>query len=251
MGVETAIAIGAGSSLIGAGLQYGENRAARKRSKELNQQGSDITAAPLDSTTSINQTLNTGQDSFLQYLRSNPTALKPFQFDASEAFKQLQANDALNIGDQADKLRAGAGSLGERFGSGFASQEAKLRARFAAGIGTRNAGIAQSSFDTALNAGMADYSGTRNNKLQLLQLLQGGELGRRQQQLAALGFGSGLPQPGSAGIVGQTGSDISQLLMLMNYFNKAGGAGGAGASRANIPMTPATLNYFPQGGSPG
>lgn len=244
MGVETALAIGAGSQLVGAGLQYGENRAARKRSNQLEQKATGITEAPLDSTASINQQLNTGQDSFLQFLRSDPSALKPFQFDASQAFKDLQANDAINIGDQANQLRSGAGSLGQRFGSGFASQEAKLRARFAATTAARNADISQSSFNTALTSGMSDFNSSRNNKLQLLQLLQGGELGKRQQQLAALGFGAGLPQPGAGALVGQTGSDISSLMMLMNYFNKSG----AGAARTSIPSS--TTNYFPQMGLP-
>lgn len=244
MGIETALAIGAGSSLVGAGLQYGENRAARRRSKDLSQQGSDITNAPLDSTTSIQQAMNTGQDSFLQYLRSNPTALKPFQFDASEAFKSLQANDELNIGDQANALRSGAGSLGQRFGSGFAAQEAKLRARFAATTAARNADISQSSFNTALGAGLTDFNAKRGNQLQMLQLLQGGELARRQQQLAALGFGAGLPQPGIAGTVSQTGGDIASLLTLLQYFNKGGGTSG---SRTNIPQR---TNYFPQMGTP-
>lgn len=224
MGVETAIAIGAGSQLLGAGLQYGQNRAARKRTEGVD----DL----------IKQNLNSGQDSFLQYLRSNPTALKPFQFDASEAFKQLTAQDALETGDQVNALRAGTGSLGERFGSGFAAREAMLRSRIAAAHGARNAGISQSSFNNALNLGAADFNSTRSNQLALLQMLQGGAA---QQQAFAAG-------PGSTGaMVGQTGGDIASLLTLLQYLNKGGGSGAAPTVRPNLP---ATINYFPGMGYP-
>lgn len=223
MGVETAIAIGAGSQLLGAGLQYGENRAARKRV----QANEDL----------IKQNINSGQDSFLQYLRSDPTALKPFQFDASQAFKDLQAQDTLNTNDQINQLRSGAGSLGARFGSGFAAREAMLRSRITAANDARNAGIEQSSFNNALNAGMSDFNSSRTNQLQLLSLLQGG--GLAQQQFAAGPAGTG-------NMLGQAGGDIGSLLTLLSYLNKSGGTG----AKPTTPILPSTVNYFPQSGLP-
>jgi len=215
MGVETAIAIGAGASLLGSGLQYGENRAARKRAEKASTLGSRVAGAPLPT-----QDFNVGQDSFLQYLRANPTALKPFQFDASQAFKDLMAQDQQTINDQALQLSAGAWSLGSRYGSGFAAKDAILRSRFASDIAARNAGIAQSSFNTALSTGMQDFGLRQSNLMQLLALRQQGELARREQQLQALGLGSAIPQTNAGQLVSQTGSDLSQLLLISKFLNK-------------------------------
>lgn len=244
MGIETAALIAAGGSqLIGTGMQYFENRSARKRADQLSARATSIADQPLESTDAIKGALNTGQDSFMQYLRANPTSLKPFQFDTSQAFKDLQAKDTQTINDQALQLSAGAGSLGARFGSGFAAKNAMLRGRFASDIATRNAGIAQSSFNTALNAGMQDYqfTGAQNQSrtLSLLQMLQSGQLSQRQQQLAALGFGAGLPQPGFGAQVSQAGGDFGSLLMLMNFLKGPGG--GPAPTKSTIP-TP-TVNY--------
>lgn len=250
MGIETALALGVGSSLIGGALQYGENKAARKRATQVTDQASAIAEQPLGSATSIQQALNPGQDSFLQYLRSNPTALKPFQFDASQAFKDLQANDTQQITNQLDALSAGAGSLGARFGSGFAAKEALARSNFAAQIGARNAGIAQNSFNTALNAGMADFQSGVSNRTALLQLLQQGQLAQRGQQLQALGLGVQVPGTGAGQIISSTGGGIAQLLTLMNYMNKSGtGAGASGSGATNLQ--PSSIIYMPPVGVQG
>lgn len=201
MGMETAaLAIGGGSSLLGSALQYGENRAARKRANQIQDQALGI----------ANQPINIGQDSFMQYLRANPNALQPFQFDTSNMFKALGRQDTQTIGDQVAQLRAGAGrgGLGERFGTGFASREALLRGRFATDISARNAGIQQSSFNTALQFGSQDYNANRALQLQAL-------LGGRGQQLQALGLGAGIQMPSVGAGVSQGGTDIAQLLLLM------------------------------------
>lgn len=240
MGLETAMAIGAGSQILGAGLQYGEQRAARKRSQQASDKAMNITEQPLDANGMIANQINSGQDSYLQYLRSNPTGLQPFMFDYSKAFTDLQANDQQGITDQTNQLSAGAGSLGARYGSGFAASSALLRARALANIQTRNAGIAQSSFNTALNTGFADFSQAQNRQLSLLQLLQSGQLGQRGQELQALGFGASQPYPSTGALVGQTGSDLSTLLLLSGYLGKGAGAGGGATN-----LVPASVNYNP------
>jgi len=241
MGIETAIAIGAGSQLLGAGLQYGEQRAARKRSQQASDQAMRISEAPLGSEGAIQGQINKGQDSYLQYLRSNPTGLQPFMFDYSKAWQDLQANDQQNLTDQVNQQSAGAGSLGARYGSGFAAQSALLRSRVTAANQARNAGIAQSSFNNALQTGFADFSSGQSRQLQLLQMLQSGELSQRGQQLQALGFGSSLPYPSTGATVGQTGNDLASLLLLAGYLGKGSGAGGAGG----IVPAPASTNYNP------
>lgn len=240
MGLETALAIGAGSQVLGGILGYGENKAAAKRASQTAAKGSAIAGAPLASTATINQALNSGQDSFLQYLRANPTALRPFQFDASSAFDALKANDQQTINDQINQLSAGAGSLGARFGSGFAAQDALTRERFASGIAARNAGIAQSSFNTALNAGLTDFQAGQNTKLQLMQLLQSGILGQRGQQLQALGLNGAIPSSGAGSIVGGTGSDIGQLLLLANFLGNKNTTPAPGGGASSIVPPPSS-----------
>lgn len=248
MGVETALAIG--GTLVGGAMQYGENRAARKRSQQVADQAANITGAPLSSTGAIQGALNSGQDSYLQYLRSDPNALKPFSFDASSAFKQLQGQDTQVINDQANALSAGAGSLGARFGSGFAAKDALLRGRFANDIAARNAGISQSSFNTALTAGMSDFQSKQNRQTQLLQLLSGNELAARGQQLQGLGLGASQPYPSTGALVSQTGGDIASLMMLMKYLN-GGGGGTPTKAPANIPQSIVPPNYTPSPYMPG
>lgn len=233
MGIETALAIGAGSQAVGGLLQYGENRAARKRASKASDQAMGIVSAPTG--------INIGQDSLLQMLRSNPSALKPFQFDSSTAFKDFAAQDALDLNDQLNAQSAGAGSLGKRFGSGFAASSALLRSRVLANRSARNAEIAQSSFNNALNFGFQDQS----QKIGLLQLMQNGVFQQRAQQLQALGLGASVPGTGAGQIVGQTGSDISTLLLLSQFLNnkKPGSTGGS------VPTPTSTPSYG--GGWPG
>lgn len=219
MGLETAAAVAIGSQLVGQGVSYFENRAARQRVNKLQSQAAGVVGLTPG---------NSGQDAYLQYLRANPGANAPFQFDASQAFQSLRAQDLLDTQDQVNQLRAGAGSLGARFGSGFAAREAMLRARIAASQGTRNAGIAQRGFEFASTAGSNLF------------------LQQRAQQLQALGFTAGLPQPAGFGAqIGQTGSDIASLLMLMRYLGQSGGGGAANLA----PKTPISVQpVVPYGG---
>jgi hypothetical protein len=226
MGIETAaLLIGGGSSIASGILNYGEQRAARKRTEKNQDAAVGLTQGP----NAVDQLImgqlskpNSGQDGFMQYLRSTPGALKPYLYDQSAAFKGLQANDQFNINDQVNQLSAGAGSLGARFGSGFAAHDAMLRSRFAAGISARNAGISQSSFNTALQAAMSGYGMQQSQNNGLLGLLLQSQQGRTQAQLAARGLASA-PLPGTAQSVGQSGIDVAQLMLLGKYFG--GGAG--------------------------
>jgi len=227
MGFETAAGIAIGSQLVGTGLQYGENRAARRRQQQMQDRAIGLTSG--DPYAQINQLiqsrLNTGQDSFLQFLRANPNGLQPFQFDTSKAYQGLRAQDLQTTADQVAGLRSSVGSLGERFGTGFASREAILRSRLGSDIAARNAGIAQSSFQNALQAGLMDFSSSRQNQLGLLQLLSGNRQSGIGQQLQALGFGAQTTPTGLGQQIGQAGGDIGSLLILMRYLNSAGGGG--------------------------
>lgn len=243
MGVETALAIGAGSQLLGGVLQYGENRAARRRAQQASDAAVGAASAPLDATGAIQSQLNSGQDSYLQYLRSNPTSLQPFMFDYSKAFQDLSANDTQNLTDQINAQSAGAGSLGARYGSGFAASSALLRARALASIQTRNAGIAQNSFNTALNTGMQDFQFGQNRTLSLLGMLQSGQLQQRQQQLAAYGIATGANYPSTGAQIAGSGTDLASLLLLSGYLKKPGGTAGT-----IVPTGPATVNYNPNFG---
>ena len=235
-------AIAAGSQILGGLLSYGEQRAARRRQNQAMDLASTGYA---DIENLINSRLNSGQDSFLQYLRANPGALKPFQFDASQAFKDLQAQDTLTTNDQVAGLRSSVGSLGERFGSGFASREALLRARIAAGLGARNAGISQSSFENALQAGMADYNariGQNNQLVGILANLKSQQIG---QQIGLLTS----PQPGFGSLIAGTGGDIAQLMVLQNYLNNSSAprapVSSYGGYTAPVSYTPTQYNFDP------
>lgn len=245
MGIETAIAIGAGSSLVGSALQYGEQRAARKRQERMSDQAINLTRGPNAVDSMILQHLsrpNTGQDGFLQMLRNNPNSLKPYTFDYSQAFKDLQARDQFVLKDQLGGLRSSAGSLGERFGSGFAAKEAMLRSRFGADISARNAGIAQNSFNTALQFGQQGYAVGQQQNNALLGLLLNSQQGRTQQQLAAMGLASA-PLPSTAGTIAQGGVDIAQLMLLGNYFKGGASAGGMTSPPIMPPQQPFTTTY--------
>lgn len=230
MGLETALAVSGGASVVGSALQYGENRAARKRAQKASDAGSAIASQP---------TINIGQDSLLQQLRANPGTLDPFMFDTSKAYAGYAAQDKMNLQDQVNQLGASAGSLGARFGSGFAAKSALLRQRVLADTGARNAGIAQSSFNSGIGFGLQD----QQQKIGLLQLIQQGQFQQRGQQLQALGLGASVPGTGAGQLVSQSGADIGNLALLMSVLGnkKTGGT-------AAVP-TPAGTTYG--GGWPG
>ena len=236
-----ALLAGAGSSIFGAISGYNENKAARKRQAAATDAGVALTQGsnPVDQL--IMQKLsqpNVGQDGFLQYLRSNPNGLQPYMYDQSKAFKGLQAQDAYVTNDQVNQLRAGAGSLGERFGTGFASKEAMLRSRIAAGIDARNAGISQSSFNTALQYGQSGYAMGQQQNNSLLGLLLSSQQGRTGQQLQALGLAA-QPLQSSGNPIGQGGVDIAQLLLLKQFLG-----GGSGGGTGPLPPTTTPAGNF-------
>lgn len=243
MGVDP-ITIGLGASVIGAGLQYGETRAARRRAQQMQDRAIGLTSGGnyADIEQLLRGQINSGQDSFLQMLRANPNMLKPFQFDASSAFKQLQAQDLQTTADQVAGLRSSVGSLGERFGTGFASREAILRSRLGSDIAARNAGIAQSSFQNALQAGLTDFQAGRQNTAQLLGLLLNTRQTGISQQLQALGLGSQIPIPGFGAQVGQTGADIASLMLLGRYLNGSNRSTGGYTGNVN-----GVGNFLPTG----
>src|SRR5689334_17584262 len=103
MGLDP-VSIGIGASVIGGALNYGEQRAARQRAGKVSGQAQALTAGGNSDIERLIQGYltppNQGQDEFLQYLRSNPTALASFQFVSSKAVAGLQANHTQNIPDQ-------------------------------------------------------------------------------------------------------------------------------------------------------
>jgi hypothetical protein len=232
MGIETAgLIIGGGASLLGTALQYGEQRAARRRAAAITEGGnSDIESL-------IQGQLNAGQDSYSQYLRRDPGALAPFQFDLSKAFSMLQGQDKQTTADQIAGLRSSVGSLGERFGSGFASREAILRSRIASQLDARNAGIAQSSFNTALGTGLSDFQSQQGRTAQFLSLLLGARNSGVQNQLAGIGVGAGSGQT-----LGQGGIDIAQLLLLSKYLGPTTPGGGGGTSNV-VPLPQSNIDF--------
>ena len=252
MGATAAmVAVPLVTSAVGDVMQYGENRAARKRAGQITDRAMSIAGAgPSDAEKGLFNTLapqlNTGQDSYLQYLRANPNALQPFMFDSSSAFKALSSQDALQTRMALDKLSAGAGSLGARYGTGFASRQGDLLSQITASLNARNAGIAQSSFNTALNTGFQDYSTTAGlNADRLRTLLSTYQTGigaynsRVQQQLQALGLGAStqFQQPSAGAAVSQGGGDIGSLILLSHFL------GGGNSSSA-----PSSGGGFTSGG---
>lgn len=106
---------------------------------------------------------NPGNDALMQFMRSDPSrqlnagttsALtgmmnNPAQFDASQAFSGLQAQDARTIQNAMTSLTGSFGGLGQRFGTSAMRQASDLQGNIAGQLAARNAGIAQSSFTDA------------------------------------------------------------------------------------------------------
>src|SRR5215213_2579648 len=117
MGLE--LAAGAAILGTGAGLYEGNQQRndARRQRDRLMQLGATPYGAENDISSFLqrlqnpNQAFNPGQDALMQYLRS---AGQPF--DTSAQFAALAPLEARDIQTQVSQLRAGAGSLGQRFG---------------------------------------------------------------------------------------------------------------------------------------
>lgn len=244
MGLETALAIGAGSSVLGGVLQGIEGNQVRQRAKGIAGNGNQDIMAQIQQF--LGQQRAGGPDPFGAFLRSNPNALQPYSFDASKAFQMYGAQDKQNLTDALSTLSAGAGSLGARFGTGFADKQAVLQSRFLADQGARNAGIAQSSFYNALQAGMGSFQNAQNQQVGLLNLLLNARNTGVQNQMQAL-FGT-QGQPTAGQIVGQVGGGISQLAFLMPFLKEMqGGAATPVGGQPSAPLTyssPYNPNYF-------
>jgi hypothetical protein len=126
---------------------------------------------------SILSSFNPGQDALMQFLRADPS--KQTSFDTSLAFDNLQALDKRNQDTAIAGLNANFGGLGQRFGTSAMHQTSDLLANMGAQTGARNAGILQSSFESAQQRRMAGLGLT----LQGAQSLSQG--GNAMAQLAA------------------------------------------------------------------
>lgn len=235
--------LSAGSSLYGA---YSGNKTNQKNldAAQQRQQKIEATATPylqngpnqfaqmllqsIGGSGTGTQGFNTGQDGFMQFLRRGGE-----QFDNSAQFKALGAVDAANLGEQIAGLRAGAGSLGQRFGTGMNRNEALLRSTSLAQTGARNAGIASQSFESGAQRGLQAQSllsqiisqagsfqqAQQGQNINILSLLAGQPIGQQQPNQL----------PGAAG-------DIGQLLMFLPFLKQSmagAGGGGNGAVRPN------------------
>lgn len=240
MGLETALAISAGSSILGGILQAREGSRLRNQASNIAGNGNQDIMSLIQGY--LGQQRQNGPDPFGTYLRTNPAALAPYSFDLSKAYQGYQAQDKMNLTDALSTLSAGAGSLGARFGTGFAGKQAVLQSRFLADQGARNAGIAQSSFNTALGAAQSAFGNTQSQQTGLLSLLLSARNSGVQNQLAALGVGAGAPTPGQ--IVSGVGGGIGSLAFLLPFLRDMGSQTGAGPV---IPAGVPSPNTYAQG----
>jgi hypothetical protein len=188
---------------------------------------------------------NSSQDGFMQYLTNaagagagrSLTELSDTgsPFDNTELFRSLGVIDDQSINDQAMQLRAGAGSLGARFGSGFAQSEGLLRERGASSAAARRAGIAAQSYEgaqgrrlSALDMLRGTYQGDQSNQMaqrsQMLQALLGAgglESQRRGYNAGLFGLGSGMQTGTNYGqTIANSGIDIATLLYILGQRGK-------------------------------
>jgi hypothetical protein len=122
---------------------------------------------------------NVGQDALMQFLRSNPQNQQ--EFASSQAFDMLQGLDARNQNQAVNALNANFSTLGSRFGSGAARQTSDLLANIGAQTGARNAGILQSSFESAAQRRMQGLGLQLQGAEGLAQ--QGGQMAQLAAQL--------------------------------------------------------------------
>lgn len=216
----------------------------------------DPNSGAIDIGSFLNQT-NTGQDALMQFLRADPSKQTPF--DASSAFEMLKSNDARQQQGALEALNANFGSsIGSRFGSAARKSSSDLLANIAGQIGTRNAGIAQSSYESAANRSLQGQGlnlqaamGLNQNTGVLAQLLmanQQNQAGNRNYNLGAQGqfFGQQLQGlEGAAGLRNQNNQYNAMLQQLIagmpmvqgNAFGDVGGLiGQAGQAASFLPL---------------
>lgn len=114
------------------------------------------------------QQFNGGQDGLLQMMRRNimpdrdagldanlnRQASGMERFDNSDLFAALEPLDQRNIDRQVEQLRAGAGSLGARFGTAMNRNEAMLRENALQDVALRNAQLQRDAYETAQGRSM-------------------------------------------------------------------------------------------------
>jgi hypothetical protein len=202
--------IGTGWNIY-SGIQNQKN--ANAKTSHINNLAGAFLQNPNQNIQSILQRINPGQDSLMQFLRADPSRT----FDTSTAFGQLEANDNRQINNQASALRAGYSGLGQRFGTSAQRNEGRMRSDFASQIAARNAGLAQSSFESSQGRSM--------QAAQLLSQLSSGiyqQSGNQNAQLLAIM--AGLPPQGSlATPIGTGMQDLGQLLQFLPLIRQLGG----------------------------
>lgn len=218
----------------------------------------------------VGQGFNTGQDALMQMLRADPLTKTDAvlggimetgdPFDTSNVFKTLAVVDNHNREAGLADLRAGAGGLGQRFGSAMMRGEEKLVGEMDENTAARNAQIAMQAYEAAqarrlqaagLQTGREQFNRTfGSNVAQTLANLglaeadvgfknQGAQLSREQAVMQGLlGLGGmqsnrdqstaallslllGAPLPAANNAIGSGGMDIAQLLLMLS--NQGGG----------------------------
>lgn len=270
MGVETVMAgIGIGSQIAGGIMGYEEQRRAGRRQRQLGQQANGMMmnypteaerqlqamfSGMRNGTAPGMQGFNTGQDAILQMLRSGAlqgTAATGNPFDLSSTYAALDPIEARIQTNQLNTLRAGPRTLGARFGTAAATQEANLLAQLGEQQAGRRSQLAQGAYEAA-QARMLQAQGLvgqlggqvaglglaqQGQMANLLQMLQGATMQRQGFNANLLGMQMGQqPMIGMGQGIAQGGMDIATLLYLMN--RERGGGGGGGGTSLPTPQLP-------------
>lgn len=218
------------------------------------------------------QQFNPGQDGLLQMMRRSIGAPDDAavrtnlqrsvtgqeRFDTSELFRALGLLDQRAVESQVADLRAGAGSLGERFGTAMHQNEARLRTDVTNASAARNAQIQQASFESAMARAMQGL-GMQTSYQQQLNQLPFQEAGLQLQAGQAAGSlfnqGQGLnleAQRATADNVlraalanqqtGMQGQQINAAQALQAALANQGATNQAGQFNAQAGMDMATFN---------
>jgi hypothetical protein len=205
MGVETALMLGAGGSLIGGAgniLQGRSDRRQARRTQDRMFERAEGLNAPGFLESLLRSQFNVGQDGGMQMLRAVPgTTLDPTEFFESLApIRQRQHQTSLA------ELQATSPGLGQRFGSAMMREGADLTERHLQNISAQDAA-------TSLQIGQ----GNQNAVLSLLQLLGQLEQGRGGMQLGAFQSAGAMPM-GSPVDYGAPLVDMGQILLLQQLL---------------------------------
>jgi hypothetical protein len=275
MGIETAVALAGGGQIISGISNYFNQRSQNRQIRDRNRAAERYTIplinqgqTPSSLETSLaellsgwsqrgstpNEAFNTGQDSLMQLLRSNPLgrtmqglegmAATGDPFDTSNMFSTLEHVDARQRSRALADLRAGSSGLGQRFGSSMMRGEEDLVERLLENTSARNAQIQMGAHESAQGrrlqasnqlGGMVGQQADMANTLAnlglgqeqsaqtMMQLLLGGygqlsgmQAGRQNQSMQALGMLLGLPITQSY----NPGTDMGQLGQLLLIMAK-------------------------------